>query len=192
MKKIRKNSSAKYPTPPKGNLTENAPPRSTLLVILIIIILIIVGLTITILIIKLNPSNDNVFETSAITPETNCSEFSTSEEIGTCIQTVFDEDGNIDHRLSNYQAAINSAIEKEQYALASELIVIQTNFTVRYNMCNEAFDRLSQVNYDLFDQDQLFAIYKNAITASEDCNNNEMLQTYTSLLDNLSVEEQNE
>lgn len=172
MNEVLHNNTTNNTAPTDPTKVHRRSSRNLHLIILLIVSLItIVGLIIAILVVKLSQPN-NLAEAPTTNIDIGCSQYTNSDEIQDCIQNEFNENGDLDMLLSNYQEAIDNSLLNQDYYTAAELVNYRSDFLVSLNYCDQALQLLNNVDYSKFDQDSTLYIYASAMGTSSSCNDN--------------------
>lgn len=134
-------------------------------IVLGVLCVVIVGLTIGVIVVKVNEQN-------AVFSE--CTYKETPYEIDVCISENYSggedgEDDNVAGAIRAYSEAIEKAKAENNYDKAAELLIRRTNKLALMDVCEDAMDLLGEEDFGGYSRQLLRRIYSNAISTSIDC-----------------------
>ena len=147
---------------------------------IIFVVLLIVCAAIVAVVLNINKTNkdsDDGSEGMAAACSLN-----TFEETATCIEEVYVNNGDIKEFVDIYDMVINNAEMKDNYDLASKLIVQRATSLVNYGYCDRAVDVLGIQDFSGYDTDKRAYVYSRAASISLECGNDEARKKWTDLM----------
>lgn len=149
--------------------------------ILLGLVIIIVGLIIGIIVVK--KRNEIVY---------NCENAGGLYEIGVCLQDALEQGVDYNSIAVMYRKAIDSAKEKNDYKLASDLIAQRIDKLVIVGDCDGAIELTKNEDLNGYSKELMGRIYSYAASASVECGNEEAFSMWNKLMDNIREENRNE
>lgn len=156
------------------------------IVIVFVVALLIACMAVVVLVLNMNKKNEGSNGGSE-EMATVCS-LDTFEETATCIEEVYTDNGDIKEFIDIYNIVINDVEMKNNYDLASKLVVQRATSLVNYGYCDRAVDILDTQDFGEYDADKRAYIYSRAASISLECEDIEAREKWT----NLTMEVQKE
>ena len=152
----------------------------TLALVVVVMLLAVVGVVILVNLSR-NSTDDVEGDGNMGTNETICP-LGDFDEIATCMEEYYRQNGDVDAFSDGYGAMISEAIAIGNYRLASELIVQRSSSLIMYGYCDMGIKVLDQEDLTEFGAENMAYVYSRAASLASECDNNEMREKWVGLM----------